>query len=128
VSGSARFAEACRRPFSNGTEEREWMGKWCDYCVHDHDMTHEGATSENGCPLLMEYLVSDNNWGGEGWLPEPDDGKFALPSRLVCLRFEACTKGMCNGDPGAEPRAKRIAEVVAYWSPSDDRQTEADHG
>lgn len=32
------FAEACHRPFSNGTEERAWMGCWCEYCARDHSM------------------------------------------------------------------------------------------
>lgn len=89
------------------------MAKWCDLCVHDHGM-HEGG-SDDGCPLLLQYLVSDDNWAGEAWVPEPDDGRFFLPSRLVCLRFAACEEGACTGDPGAEDRAQRVADVTAYW-------------
>ena len=32
------FTEACRDPFSNGTEGDAWMSKWCRFCAHDHDM------------------------------------------------------------------------------------------
>lgn len=110
---STRFAEACHRPFSNGTEEHEWVSTWCDYCVHDHAMHSDNPSG--GCALMLNYMVSDDNWAGEAWLPEPDDGNFSLPSRLVCLHFKACHKDACNGDPGATERAERVAEVTAYW-------------
>lgn len=110
------LAEACKQaPFSNGTEGDAWMSKWCAHCVHDHAI-HEDRGG--GCPIIMHAYLGmpseDYPWP-EVWLPEPDDGSFALPSRLVCLQFEACTKGDCTGDPGAEARAERVAEVQVYW-------------
>lgn len=111
------LADATRRvPFSNGTEGQEWMGKWCDLCVHDsalHDHPGGGA----GCDLIGSALLGAEffSWP-EAWLPEPDDGRFFLPSRLVCLQFEPC--GSCGGDPGAGERAERVADVQAYWSES----------
>lgn len=101
------FAAACHLPFSNGTEGDAWQAKWCEYCERDHGMHNdEGA----GCGMILSSLMDE--WP-EGWIPEPDDGKFFLPSRLVCTAFVACEQ--CDGDPGAEARAERITEVTAYW-------------
>lgn len=109
--GRSRFAAACKRPFSNGTEGDAWMSAWCSYCVHDHGM-HEHDSCGPGCDLILVAMT--DGWP-EGWIPEPDDGSFSLPSRLVCTRFTACDKEGCDGDPGAEDRAERVAEVTAYW-------------
>lgn len=107
------LADACtRRPFSNGTEGDAWMDKWCALCIHDHPM-HEDTGP--GCELILHaYLFDDLGWP-EAWLPEPDDGSFALPPRMICGQFSPCTEGDCTGDPGAEDRAERVAEVTAYW-------------
>jgi hypothetical protein len=102
-------------PFSNGTEQEAWTDKWCGYCVHDHDM-HTG--DGGGCELFLvgAMLAGTDEWRWpEAWLPEPDDGQFALPSRMICAMFKPCNKGDCMGDPGAEPRTKQITEVTAYW-------------
>ena len=109
------LVDACRRPFSNGTEGYAWMDAWCDDCAHDHDMhTPDG---EGGCPIIAEsFLATYDEYPGawpEVWLPEPDDGKHYLPSRLVCLHFEPC--GPCGGDRQPEVRAAVVAEVKAYW-------------
>ena len=98
----SRLSEACKRPFSNGTEGDEWMDKWCFHCA---------KSDGYGCELLLHALAPDDVPWPEAWLPEPDDGRFFLPSRMVCLAFEAKPEG----DPGAEARAERIAEVQAYW-------------
>lgn len=109
---SALAAACASRPFSNGTEGDAWMSKWCAYCVHDHRMhTDEGG----GCEVLVHAFFPEDYPWPECWLPEPDDGAFCLPSRLVCRQFEPCTKGGCTGDPGAEDRAVRVAEVERYW-------------
>lgn len=104
-------------PFSNGTEGMAWQAKWCDLCVHDHTM-HLPDMTGPGCAIFgAAFLAGGRNefdWP-EAWLPEPDDGSYALPSRLVCLAFKPCTEGGCTGDPGADARAERIAEVSAYW-------------
>lgn len=104
------LAEACQRPFSNGTEGDAWQRVWCDVCVHDHGM-HEGSDLSGGCAVFLTALCGD--WPHEVWLPEPSDGKFALPSRLTCGMFTACE--LCGGDPHAETRAAIVAEVSAYW-------------
>lgn len=108
----ATFAEACRRPFSNGTEGDAWIAKWCAYCTRDHNI-HE----DHGLPgcSLMDVAMFTDEWP-EGWLPEPDDGHFALPSRLICTAFTPCHEGKCTGDPGAESRSERVVEVTAYWA------------
>lgn len=116
------LAEACSgRPFSNGTEEQAWMGKWCSFCVHDHGMTHEGGGE--GCGILLDYIVGDTPDGlwrwPEAWLPEPA-GSFSLPSRMVCGQFQPCTEGVCTGDPHADTRAAISAEVTASWAPTAD--------
>lgn len=103
------FTEACQRPFSNGTEGDAWMAKWCRYCARDHDM-HDPNPEGPGCSMVTMSMLGE--WP-ESWIPEPDDGRFSLPSRLVCTAFEACDA--CGGDPGADARAERVAEVVAYW-------------
>lgn len=105
------FAAACHRPFSNGTEGDAWMSKWCNHCARDHDL-HNGSESGPGCNLMSVAMFLEE-WP-EGWIPEPDDGRFFLPSRLVCAAFEPCTP--CGGDPGASDRAERVAEVTAYWA------------
>lgn len=110
------LTDSCKRPFANGTEGRAWMDKWCEHCRHDHDM-HTPDGSGPGCGLIANAMLSDHDdypgaWP-EAWLPEPDDGRFFLPSRLVCLHFEPCQP--CGGDPGAPARAERIAEVRDYW-------------
>ena len=110
------LVDACRRPFSNGTEGYSWMDKWCEHCAHDHDM-HLPNMSGPGCSIIASCMLADADdypeaWP-EAWLPEPDDGAFSLPSRLVCLHFTPCEP--CGGDPGAEARAERVAEVKAYW-------------
>ena len=104
-----------RIPFSNGTEERAWVAKWCDYCAHDH-MMHGTDGHGPGCDILIGYMlgVHDKDWRWpEAWLPEPDDGQFALPSRMCCLMFTPCEP--CGGDPGELERAERVAQVEAYW-------------
>lgn len=103
-------------PFSNGTEAAAWESAWCAYCVHDHEMHDDGGTGP-GCDLLaMAMLAGTDDWRWpEAWLPEPDDGNFALPSRMICAQFEPCHKGGCTGDPGAADRAERVTEVTAYW-------------
>ena len=104
-------------PFSNGTEQEAWASKWCAFCVHDHDM--HGDNPMGGCELFLVgalYVGWHPDWQWpEAWLPEPDDGQFFLPSRMVCGMFKPCTKGDCTGDPGAAERAERVAEVTAYW-------------
>lgn len=110
----SRFADACSVPFSNGTEGHAWMSKWCEFCVHDHGM-HDGVDRpEDGCDLILQAMLDHEFWP-EAWLPEPDDGSFFLPSRMICGQFSPCTEGNCTGDPGADERAQRIADVTAYW-------------
>lgn len=113
------FAEACQRPFSNGTEGDAWMAKWCTYCARDHAMHmergddgewHECGDPADACRLILASMCGE--WP-EGWIPEPDDGSFSLPSRLICTAFTPCEP--CGGDPGAEARAERVAEVTVYW-------------
>jgi hypothetical protein len=102
------FAAACHRPFSNGTEGDAWEAKWCRHCARDHNIHLDHGP---GCDLFATAFF-DEGWP-EGWIPEPDDGRFFLPSRLVCTAFTPCEE--CGGDPGAEDRAERVAEVTAYW-------------
>ncbi len=104
------FTEACRAPFSNGTEGDAWMSSWCSHCANDHGM-HDGSDDPT-CQIIGFAMFGE--WPGEAWLPEPDDGRFALPSRLCCLAFKPCVP--CGGDPGESDRAQRIEEVTAYWS------------
>lgn len=113
----SRFAEACHMPpFSNGTEGDAWTSKWCSCCANDHGIHLMSLGKDEGdaptCDILMAALVGSEQWP-EAWLPEPDDGRFALPSRMVCLAFRPCEP--CGGDPGAESRAERVATVVDYW-------------
>lgn len=97
------LSEACeRRPFANGTEGEVWMDAWCDYCAN---------SDGHGCDLLLHAFVPEDVPWPEAWLPEPDDGRFFLPSRMVCLAFTAGPEG----DPGADERAERVVEVTAYW-------------
>lgn len=116
----SRMSDACERhPFSNGTEGEAWMWRWCEFCVHDHDISHAGANGDTGCDLILnamlpEFPSAEIPWP-EAWLPEPDDGSFALPSRMVCGQFSACTRGECAGDPGEAERAERMVEVREYW-------------
>jgi hypothetical protein len=113
------LAEAClRHPFANGTEGEAWIDRWCAFCVHDHGMSHNDIIGE-GCDLIVTSMLPgfpgrEFPWP-EAWLPQPDDGAFSLPSRMVCLQFKACREGECMGDPGAEARAERVAEVTVYW-------------
>lgn len=88
------------------------MDKWCRYCAHDHAM-HTDELGP-GCSIVLA-LITDQAEPIEGLLPEPDDGRFSLPSRMVCLLFRPCERGGCTGDPGAEDRAERVAEVTGYW-------------
>lgn len=109
MTGSRYFADACHRPFSNGTEGDAWIDKWCRYCARDHEVHTETGP---GCGLMTTAMFGDE-WP-EGWVPEPDDGRFFLPSRMVCMAFTPCED--CGGDPGADARAERVAEVTAYWA------------
>jgi hypothetical protein len=84
------------------------MAKWCEYCARDHGMHDQSL--DPLCDLVMTAMIGE--WP-EGWIPEPDDGSFALPSRLVCSAFTPCEP--CGGDPGAEARAERVEEVTVYW-------------
>lgn len=102
------------RPFSNGTEGTAWTSTWCDYCAHDHGIH---ADTVPGCDLVLNSMIAEKGEAVnvEAWVAEPDDGRFFLPSRMICLRFEPCHQGSCTGDPGAVERAERVAEVQAYW-------------
>lgn len=111
------LAEACtHRPFSNGTEGQAWMSAWCDHCAKDHGM-HGDDDTDGACDIILLSMLpdfpSDDFPWPEAWLPEPDDGAFTLPSRMVCGAFSACEP--CGGDPGAEDRLERVIEVTAYW-------------
>lgn len=121
------LADAAKWPvFSNGTEGHAWMSNWCSYCVHDHGMHQGNDNTDEACDLILLALLENSSnkptWP-EAWLPEPDDGKFFMPSRLTCLKFEPCNRGLnegspwepCDGDPHAEVRAEQVAEVIAYW-------------
>lgn len=105
----SRFARACHRPFANGTEGEVWQSKWCRYCANDHTM-HGTNPLGPGCELWAIALIDE--WP-EGWIPEPDDGYFYLPSRLVCTAFTPCEP--CGGDPAPAVRAYNVAEVITYW-------------
>lgn len=115
---TALSAACASHPFSNGTEGSAWMGAWCDHCTQDHGM-HAGGDGA-GCALvlnsMLDFPTEENPWP-EAWLPEPDDGSFSLPSRMVCLQFAPCEP--CGGDPGAKERAQRVDEVSAYWRNSE---------
>ncbi len=41
----------------NGSEMADWMECWCWRCEHDHDMSHAGATEENGCGHVLATLI-----------------------------------------------------------------------
>ena len=111
MSALAEVARGC--PFSNGDEGDAWMDAWCRYCANDHT-SHIGEYSDGGCHVVLWMMTAEqNDTFPECLLPEPDDGKFALPSRMVCTLFAPCEP--CGGDPGAADRAQRVAEVVAYW-------------
>jgi len=98
-------------PFSNGTEGHAWTNVWCRYCARDH--AQHSPDGIGGCPIVLESMVHTERHPAEAWVPEPDDGEFHLPSRMICMAFAPC--GPCGGDPGAEDRAGRVAEVAAYW-------------
>lgn len=108
---TTRLTAACKRPFSNGTEGDTWMRNWCKRCAHDHDMHDPDGVG--GCTVIALAMCDFPDGWPEAWLPEPDDGTFALPSRLTCLMFTPCEP--CGGDPLAEVRAAQTAEVTAYW-------------
>lgn len=115
MSATTRLAAATvgRRPFTNGTEGDAWAWAWCNHCAADHSMHGNDPDGSDACGIMLEAVMDLPNGWPEAWLPEPDDGSFALPSRMVCLAFQPC--GECGGDPGAEDRAERVAEVTAYW-------------
>lgn len=104
-------AQAANRPFSNGTEGQAWMDRWCSFCSKDHGMHDESGTPM--CGILVEAMLGDSH--PAEWVPEPDDGRFSLPSRMICTAFAPCTTGACEGDPGADERAQRVDEVTVYW-------------
>lgn len=112
MSAESRFRDACRVPFSNGTEERSWQSRWCDLCVHDHGMHTDSGP---GCDVYGGVLLSDFEDWPECWLPEPDDGRSTLPSRLVCQQFEPCSEDDCEGDPYEVTRSEIAVEVREYW-------------
>lgn len=105
-----------KRAFSNGTEGDAWQRVWCEYCAHDHGL-HHGNADQPMCELIGAAIFhqADEPLNVEAWIAEPDDGRFFLPSRMICLRFTPCHGPGCNGDPGATDRAQRVAEVQAYW-------------
>lgn len=111
------LAEACHRPFANGTEGEAWMHVWCDCCIHDHQM--HGPNAEGpGCPIIAQAMLSSHDdypeaWP-EAWLPEPT-GEFHLPSLLVCGKYEPCTEGACEGEREPEARKNVIEYVTNYW-------------
>lgn len=98
--------------FSNGEESRAWEAAWCEHCTHDHAAHDPALDLSDGCQVILWMLVR-----GEG-MPDPEcliDGLGSGPNRMICTRFEPCTDGACTGDPEAEVRAERIAEVTEYW-------------
>jgi hypothetical protein len=99
-------------PFSNGTEGYAWMSRWCDTCTHDHEM-HDGDGP--GCELIALAMIDEVDQSSEAWIAEPDDGTFALPSRMLCTLYQPCTKDGCDGDPWPKDRAEIVGEVMAYW-------------
>lgn len=99
-----------RSPFANGDEGDAWMETWCRYCVHDHELHDDGDGP--GCDIVMTAMCHSDRHPDE-WTPEPDDGRFFLPSRMICTKFEACDP--CGGDPGEAERAERVELVTDYW-------------
>lgn len=110
---STRLAAATSgRPFSNGTEGEAWRSRWCEVCTHDHSM-HGPDPEGPGCMILVGSMVGDP-WP-EAWLPEPDDGEFHLPSRMICGSFQPCTDDACDGDEWPDVRAALVASTTAWW-------------
>lgn len=98
------------KPFSNGSEERWWMGKWCDQCAHDHTM-HDGT--DTGCDIFAGYLITvgDDFRLPECWVMNRAQPANSLPAlRMVCLKFEPCEP--CGGDEWAEIRPALLAETL----------------
>lgn len=123
---TTRLAAASHRPFSNGTEGDAWMEKWCSFCALDHAIHDDTFETDGMCQIIGGAMLGDR-WP-EAWLPEPDDGEFHLPSRMICGSFTPCTEGACTGDPGASDRAERVAEVTAYWRDHGAEVREASRG
>jgi len=111
------LADACaRRPWANGTERGAWTAVWCDFCEHDHDITHPDAIGRDRyCELLIEHDLDLDSWRWpEAWLPAPT-GEHRLPSRMICGLFKPCHLDACTGDPHAGLRANVIESVRLFW-------------
>jgi hypothetical protein len=119
VPGSIAHIEAPRPtgppPFSNGTEFEAWTRVWCEYCVHDHDISHDPDGPGPGCELILNALMDQHTWP-EAWVPEPPSLGHNLPSLIVCERFEGCLRGDCHGDPQHEARVEIVARVREAWA------------
>ena len=103
-----------RVPFANGTEHYEWETRWCHYCRHDHGFGDGHLSCGDGCELMLAAMI-DPDTLPEGWLDVPEGYGFHLPSHMVCLRFEPCTRGDCTGDPVPEQRVELVAKVKSAW-------------
>jgi hypothetical protein len=74
------FEHAADEPaFSNGTEGYEWMGNWCDRCVHDKPARQDDPG--NGCPLILVAMMSRTP---AEWIEQE---RFGLADRYHCVLF-----------------------------------------
>lgn len=106
-----------RYAFSNGTEREAWANVWCDFCVHDHAITHTTSPTvdDGGCEILIAYDVAAGDIVPDQWTLEPPSLGFNQPSLMLCDSFEPCHRDRCAGDPLAEVRVEIVARVRAAW-------------
>lgn len=124
--GDSAFAEACHRPFGNGTEGHAWMDKWCSHCARDHAMHmergddgewHECGDPADACGLVLTSMCGE--WP-EGWIntsngvDSPDGAHYATyPLELIRRPVLAsCPPGGTILDPFGGSGSTAIAAAL----------------
>ena len=105
---------APEHPFSNGTEGREWMATWCEWCAEDHACHDPENDFSDGCELI---LLSLRNKPVAEWTDYSEELGFTLPASMTCSRFAECDCNQMTEYPPLPPPAPGIPRIlVGDWN------------
>ena len=107
---------APEHPFSNGTEGREWMATWCEWCAEDHACHDPENDFSPVCRRAI--LLSLRNKPVAEWTDYSEELGFTLPFmtgskvRRVRLQPDDRVPAVTTAGPRHPPHSRRRLEFL----------------